>query len=316
LAEMLAPEPSSDSLLQIQGIDVFYGHIQALRGVSLEVAAGEVVALVGANGAGKSTTLRTISGLLRPVVGQVWLDGERVDRLPAEEIVARGVSHLPEGRGIFASLTVAENLRMGFYAKRSDRAGFRSGLDEVVELFPRLGERMSQAAGTLSGGEQQMLALARALLPKPRLLMIDELSLGLAPVVVQMLFNRLREVNERGTTVLLVEQYVNLALKVAHRAYVLAKGEVTLAGSARQLADDPNALRESYLGGHGAAVEASAVDDAFAAVSDVSPAVATVRPGATRARRPAATKPKTSRPRKTAKKPTEAGDAPAPSETE
>jgi branched-chain amino acid transport system ATP-binding protein len=311
LAEMLAPEPTSDRLLEVRGIDVFYGHIQAIRGISLDVAPGEVVALVGANGAGKTTTLRSISGLLRPVVGEVWFDGERIDRLPPEEVVARGVSHLPEGRGIFASLTVGENLRMGFYTKRNDRAAFRAGMEESIELFPRLGERINQAAGTLSGGEQQMLALARALLPKPRLLMIDELSLGLAPVVVQMLFTKLREVNERGTTVLLVEQYVNLALQVADRAYVLAKGEVTLSGSAKQLIRDPDALRASYLGGQGVATPKGAPEvEAFEEVAEVAPAVAINKPKATRTRPPAA-KPKTARTRKPPSRPTKQ-DAPAP----
>ncbi|MGH2830192.1 MAG: ABC transporter ATP-binding protein, partial [Actinomycetota bacterium] len=212
---------------------------------------GELVALVGSNGAGKSTTLRTISGLLRPVVGEVWLDGRRIDRLAPEKIVAAGVSHLPEGRGIFPTLSVAENLQMGYYTKRGDRSGYKNSIEQAVALFPRLGERMGQAAGTLSGGEQQMLALARALLPNPRLLMIDELSLGLAPVVVQMLFERLSEINAQGTTVLLVEQYVNLALRVADRAYVLSKGTVALEGSAAELSRDTALVRSSYLGGHG-----------------------------------------------------------------
>jgi branched-chain amino acid transport system ATP-binding protein len=236
-------------MLEVRGIDVFYGHIQALRGVSLEVGAGEVVALVGANGSGKTTTLRTISGLLRPVVGQVFLEGRPIHLLPAEDIVALGVSHLPEGRGIFPTLSVSENLQVGFYTRRRERAAYRDGVDRVVALFPRLGERLQQAAGTLSGGEQQMLALARALLPSPRLLMIDELSLGLAPVVVQMLFSMLREINAQGTTVLLVEQYVNLALQVAHRAYVLEKGKIALSGAAKDLAADAEVVRSSYLGG-------------------------------------------------------------------
>jgi branched-chain amino acid transport system ATP-binding protein len=317
---MLAPEPSSDRLLEVRGIDVFYGHIQALRGISLEVAPGEVVALVGANGAGKTTTLRSISGLLRPVVGEVWFDGERIDRMPPEEVVARGVSHLPEGRGIFPSLTVGENLRMGFYTKRRERAAFRAALEEAIELFPRLGERINQAAGTLSGGEQQMLALARALLPGPRLLMIDELSLGLAPVVVQMLFTKLREINQRGTTVLLVEQYVNLALQVADRAYVLAKGEVTLAGSAAQLARDPDTLRASYLGGHGVAVQTEAAD-ATPGMAEASPAVAVAAPKPRRPRtttgKPATAKPKAARVRKPPRRsPESAGEAPAPEATE
>ncbi|MHB8511409.1 MAG: ABC transporter ATP-binding protein [Actinomycetota bacterium] len=235
-------------MLQVESIDVFYGHVQALRGVSLEIYPGELVALVGANGAGKTSTLRTISGLLKPVVGSVMLDGVRIDRIAPEKIVARGVSHLPEGRGIFPTLTVAENLQMGFYTRRAQKSAMREAIGKAIELFPRLGERMQQAAGTLSGGEQQMLALARALLPEPRLLMIDELSLGLAPVVVEMLFERLREINSQGTTVLLVEQYVNLALQVADRAYVLEKGSVQLSGTAAELLRDSELVQSSYLG--------------------------------------------------------------------
>jgi branched-chain amino acid transport system ATP-binding protein len=235
-------------LLEVEGISVYYGHIQALRDVSFHVDEGEIVALVGSNGAGKSTTLRTISALLTPVRGQVRLDGTRIDRRHAEEIVARGVSHLPEGRGIFPSLTVEENLKMGYFTKRRDRAGWTKGTERVTALFPRLGERWTQQAGTLSGGEQQMLALARALLPEPRLLMVDELSLGLAPVVVQQLFQTIQEINSGGTTVLLVEQYVNLALKVAQRAYVLEKGAVALEGSAKDLLDNSDIVRAMYLG--------------------------------------------------------------------
>jgi branched-chain amino acid transport system ATP-binding protein len=235
-------------LLEVRGIDVAYGHIQALYGVTLDVQQGEVVALVGGNGAGKSTTLRTISGLLRPLRGEVLLDGKRIDRLPPEKIVAMGVSHLPEGRGMFPSLTIEENLKMGFYTKRRDHAAYRQGIERVTTLFPRLQERWTQAAGTLSGGEQQMLALARALLPGPRLLMIDELSLGLAPVVVQQLMALVREINEQGTTILLVEQYVNLALQVARRAYVLEKGAVSMSGDAATLQKDSDLVRSSYLG--------------------------------------------------------------------
>jgi len=250
--------PATDPLLRVEAIDVYYGHVQALRGVSLEIYPGELVALVGANGAGKTTTLRAISGLLRPVVGHVMFDGKRTDTLSPEKVVAMGVSHLPEGRGIFPSLTVFENLQMGFYTKRGDRKSFAHGVEQMVELFPRLGERLQQAAGTMSGGEQQMLALARALLPGPRLLMIDELSLGLAPVIVQMLFERLKAINESGTTVLLVEQYVNLALQVADRAYVLEKGRVALSGSADDLARDSEIVRSTYLGGHAPVAQAPA----------------------------------------------------------
>jgi branched-chain amino acid transport system ATP-binding protein len=236
-------------LLEVNGIDVAYGHIQALRKVSLRADAGEIVALTGANGAGKTTVLRTISGLLRPLSGEIHFDGVRIDRLPPERIVEMGVSHLPEGRGIFPTLTVEENLRMGYFTKRRDRAGFRAGVDRITELFPRIRERWSQAAGTLSGGEQQMLALARALLPDPRLLMIDELSLGLAPIVVQQLLARVEEINEQGTTILLVEQYVNLALRVASRGYVMEKGRVAMSGEAKRLLKDSEQVRSSYLGG-------------------------------------------------------------------
>jgi branched-chain amino acid transport system ATP-binding protein len=240
-------------LLEVNGIDVYYGHIQALRDITLRVEEGEMVALVGANGAGKTTTLRTISALLHPVSGTVTLDGERIDRMRPEDIVALGVSHLPEGRGMFPNLSIEENLKMGFYTKRGDRKMWKEGVERVTTLFPRLKERWGQAAGTLSGGEQQMLALSRALLPNPRLLMIDELSLGLAPVVVQQLFTMLAEVNRQGTTVLLVEQYVNLALKLAHRAYVLEKGAVSIEGSAKTLLESSDVVQASYMGGHAAA---------------------------------------------------------------
>ena len=238
-----------DPLLTGDGIDVLYGHIRALRDVSLRVEPGEVVALVGSNGAGKTTTLRTISALLTPIRGEIHFDGKRIDHMAPEDVVALGIAHLPEGRGIFPSLSVEENLRMGFYTRRSDRSAWSTNSERVTTLFPRLRERGGQPAGTLSGGEQQMLALARALIIQPRLLMVDELSLGLAPVVVQQLFTTLREINEQGTTVLLVEQYVNLALKVASRAYVLEKGHVRLEGSAADLLADGELVRSSYLGG-------------------------------------------------------------------
>jgi branched-chain amino acid transport system ATP-binding protein len=234
-------------MLEVRGIDVSYGHVQALHGVSLTVNGGEVVALVGSNGAGKTTTLRTISGLNRPLAGEVLLDGNRIDRLAPEDIVKLGVAHLPEGRGIFPSLTVEENLWMGFYTKRRNRKRWEENVERMTELFPRIRERWSQAAGTMSGGEQQMVALARALLTEPRLLMVDELSLGLAPVVVQQLFRTLEETNREGTTILLVEQYVNLALRVADRAYVLEKGRVVTSGTPAQL-QAGGTLVSSYLG--------------------------------------------------------------------
>ncbi|MGH2727893.1 MAG: ABC transporter ATP-binding protein, partial [Actinomycetota bacterium] len=245
-------------MLEVSSIDVFYGHIQALRTVDLRVAQGEMVALVGANGAGKTTTLRTISGLLEPVAGSVKLDGKSITKMRPEDIVGLGVSHVPEGRGMFPNLTVEENLKMGFYIKRSDHKMWKQGVERVTALFPRLKERWTQAAGTMSGGEQQMLALARALLPNPRLLMIDELSLGLAPVVVQQLFALLRDINQSGTTILLVEQYVNQALRLAHRAYVLEKGAVSIEGDAKSLLESSDVVTASYMGGH-AHVEADAL---------------------------------------------------------
>jgi len=246
-------------LLEVSGIDVYYGHIQALRDVSLRVDEGEMVALIGANGAGKTTTLRTISGLLRPLSGSVKLDGKRIDKMRPEEIVALGVSHLPEGRGMFPNLTVEESLKMGFYTRRSDRKLWRERVDHVTTLFPRLKERWAQSAGTMSGGEQQMLALARAMLPNPRLLMVDELSLGLAPVVVQQLFQRVNEINEQGTTILLVEQYVNQALRISDRAYVLEKGAVTIEGTAKDLLESSDVVQASYMGGHAHADRQAAV---------------------------------------------------------
>jgi branched-chain amino acid transport system ATP-binding protein len=235
-------------LLEVDAVDVYYGQIQALRGVSLHVDAGEMVALVGANGAGKTTTLRTVSGLLGPRRGTIHFGGRPVHGLAAHEVVRHGITHLPEGRDLFPTLTVAENLRMGYWARRRDKAGLRPALDRAMELFPRLRERATQAAGTLSGGEQQMLGIARALMPSPQLVIIDELSLGLAPMIVSQLFDVLRAVNAGGAAVLLVEQFVHMALANTDRAYVLAKGEIVANGPSATLRDDP-ALVESYLGG-------------------------------------------------------------------
>jgi branched-chain amino acid transport system ATP-binding protein len=235
-------------LLEVDGIDVFYGQIQALRGVSLHVAQGEMVALVGANGAGKTTTLRTISGLLGTRRGSITFQGRRLDGLPAQDVVRRGVTHLPEGRDLFPSLSVLENLKMGYWPKRRERRGLQPALDHVMDLFSRLRERSGQAAGTLSGGEQQMLGVARALMSSPKLLIVDELSLGLAPLIVAQLFEVLKAVNREGTSVLLVEQFVHMALENTDRAYVLAKGQVVTTGPSRDLLRDP-ALIESYLGG-------------------------------------------------------------------
>ncbi len=235
-------------LLEVDGIDVYYGEIQALRGVSLHVGAGEMVALVGANGAGKTTMLRTVSGLLAPRRGEIHFEGRPIHGLPAYEVVRHGITHLPEGRDLFPSLSVLENLRMGYWARRRERAGMADALDRAMSLFPRLRERATQAAGTMSGGEQQMLGIARALMPSPRLLIVDELSLGLAPMVVEQLFDVLRAVNAEGASVLLVEQFVHMALANTDRAYVLAKGEIVTAGRSAALREDP-ALVESYLGG-------------------------------------------------------------------
>jgi branched-chain amino acid transport system ATP-binding protein len=237
-------------MLDVQDIDVFYGPVQALRGLSLHVDEGEIVALLGANGAGKTTTLRTISGLLAPNRGSVMVGGIDATGLPAHKVVRLGVAHMPEGRELFPELTVIENLRLGYWPARRDRAGEADVVEQVMHLFPRLRERSDQAAGTLSGGEQQMLAAGRALMSKPRLLLVDELSLGLAPIIVQQLFEALGEVNRMGTSVLLVEQFVHLALRYSSRAYVMARGEVVLEGASRDLVSRPE-LMAAYLGESG-----------------------------------------------------------------
>ena len=233
-------------MLVLDNVNVFYGAIHALRDVSLVVNAGEVVTLIGANGAGKSTTLRAIAGLLTPKSGRVVFEGRDIAGLPAHEIVAGGISMSPEGRGIFANLTVLENLEMGAYMV-SDRARVRSDLERGFELFPRLKERMRQGAGTLSGGEQQMLAIARALMSRPKLLLLDEPSLGLAPLVCRTIFSTIDDIKAAGTTVLLVEQNARAALKHSDRAYVLETGQVSFHGAASAIADDPR-VREAYLG--------------------------------------------------------------------
>ncbi|MHB8719744.1 MAG: ABC transporter ATP-binding protein [Candidatus Dormibacteria bacterium] len=243
-------------LLTVDSIDVAYGQVPALRGVSLSVGKGEIVALVGSNGAGKTTTMRTISGLLAPSAGSITFAGEPIAGLPAHLVVRRGITHLPEGRDLFASLSVLDNLAMGYWVKRSDRQGMGPALERAMEMFPILRSRSGQAAGTLSGGEQQMLGVARALMSSPSLLIVDELSLGLAPLIVQQLFEVLAAVNAQGTSVLLVEQHVHMALENSHRAYVLAKGEVVAHGPSRELLSDP-ALVHTYFGG-AAPVEAGA----------------------------------------------------------
>jgi branched-chain amino acid transport system ATP-binding protein len=233
-------------LLELRNLHVSYGAIQAVRGVSLKVEKGQIVTLIGANGAGKSTTLRTISGLLKPRAGEILFDGQSIGGLPPHQIVSRGVVQSPEGRGIFANLTVAENLKLGAY-RRSDHKQIEADRERALNLFPRLRERLQQNAGTLSGGEQQMLAIARALVSGPRLLLLDEPSLGLAPQIMQTIFQVILEINSLGTTILLVEQNAHMALKVAHDAYVLETGEIAMHGRAAELARSDE-VRKAYLG--------------------------------------------------------------------
>ncbi len=232
-------------ILELEGIDVFYGRIQALRGVSLHVDEGEIVTLIGANGAGKTTTLRAISGLTPASSGQVRLRGEDVTHLQAEDIVVKGVGHAPEGRRIFSRMTVMENLSLGAYIRRDGAT--RADLDRVFSLFPRLKERQRQLGGTLSGGEQQMLCIGRALMSRPRVLLLDEPSLGLAPLMVETIFQVIRDINKEGTTVLLVEQNALKALGVANRGYVLETGRIVKEGTSRGLMDSPDVQR-AYLG--------------------------------------------------------------------
>jgi len=234
------------SLLELRGVEVAYGDLPALRGVSVSVEAGETLSVVGANGAGKTTMLRAISGLMRPRAGQILLDGERLDSLPSHAIVGRGVVQVPEGRKIFPSLTVLENLELGSYVAAA-KARRREGLEHVFTLFPRLKERERQAAGTMSGGEQQMLAIGRALMARPRLLMLDEPSLGLAPIIVKEIFRIIGEINRLGTTVLLVEQNTRQALALSQRGYVLENGRVVLEGSGAELLGNEH-VKRAYLG--------------------------------------------------------------------
>ena len=235
------------ALLEVDGIDAYYGRIRALEGVTLRVEAGEIVTLIGANGAGKTTTLRAISGLLRPARGAIRFAGEDLLRDTPDGVVRRGIGHSPEGRRVFARMTVRENLELGAYTRRS-RAEFDEDFERVLEIFPRLRERLAQKSGTLSGGEQQMLAISRALMSRPRLLLLDEPSLGLSPILVQTIFRVIRDINKRGTTVLLVEQNARQALAIASRGYVLEVGRIAHEDSAANLLAS-DAVRAAYLGG-------------------------------------------------------------------
>lgn len=242
----LSERPAGEALLEVEGLEVAYGAIRALKGLALRVGRGEVVALIGANGAGKTSTLRAVSGMVAPATGRVRLGGEDVTGLKAHQLVPRGLAHAPEGRGIFPNLTVQENLDLGAYLRR-DRDGIAADLKKAFGFFPRLEERRGQLAGTLSGGEQQMLAISRALMSRPRLLLLDEPSLGLAPQVVQLIFRILREVNAEGTSILLVEQNAHLALELAHWAYVLETGELVMEGTGKALLASED-IRRAYLG--------------------------------------------------------------------
>ena len=236
----------TEALLDVKDIHVFYGNIEAVKGMSFHVDKGEIVSLIGANGAGKTTTLRTVSGLLRPGEGSIFYEGQRIDLLPAHEIVGMGVAQSPEGRRIFPRMSVRENLDMGAFIRR-DPAGQREDMDRIMDLFPILKERARQAAGTLSGGEQQMLAMGRALMARPRLLLLDEPSMGLAPIVVQTIFDTIRDINDQGMTVLLVEQNAAQALSLAHRGYVIETGKIVLEDEARALLENEQ-VRKAYLG--------------------------------------------------------------------
>jgi branched-chain amino acid transport system ATP-binding protein len=233
-------------ILELEGVHTYYGSIQALRGVSLEVREGEIVTLLGANGAGKSTTLRSINGLNHPQKGRITFKGANITHTPAHEIVRRGIAQSPEGRKLFPRMTVVENLEMGAF-QRKDRAGLKDDMERVFTLFPRLAERRSQKAGTMSGGEQQMCAIGRALMARPKLLMLDEPSMGLAPIFVEKVFETIVEINKQGTTILLVEQNALMALEVAARGYVLETGRIALADDAKALRNNEQ-VRKTYLG--------------------------------------------------------------------
>ncbi|MEH7113609.1 ABC transporter ATP-binding protein [Neobacillus niacini] len=235
-------------MLKIEDINVFYGNIHALKGVSLTINEGEIVTLIGANGAGKSTLLKTISGLLKPKDGTILFEGQSISGRVAQAIVKQGLSHVPEGRRVFANMTVEENLELGAYL-RKDKQGIKEDFEKVYHLFPRLLERRKQHSGTLSGGEQQMLAMGRALMARPKLLLLDEPSMGLAPLLVKTIFRIIEEINKSGTTILLVEQNANMALSIADRAYVIETGKIVLSGSSDEL-NQSDQIRMAYLGGH------------------------------------------------------------------
>jgi len=234
------------AMLEVNNIHTYYGNIHALKGISITVEENEIVTLIGGNGAGKTTTLRTVSGLIHPQSGEVYFDGEKISETPAHELVYQGITMVPEGRGIFARLTVFENLDMGAYSKH-DRSSFDDDLDRVFQLFPRLKERRKQVAGTLSGGEQQMLATARALMASPRLMLMDEPSMGLAPILVESVFETIQAINKTGTTILLVEQNATVALSIADRGYVLQTGEIVLKDTAENLRQN-EMVQKAYLG--------------------------------------------------------------------
>lgn len=234
-------------MLVLEDVNVYYGAIHALKGISFEVNKGEIVTLIGSNGAGKSTSLKTISGLLRPKSGKITFKGENLATVPPQSIVSKGISQVPEGRRVFANMTVIENLELGAYL-RKDKTEIKKAMQHVYELFPRLLERNKQISGTLSGGEQQMLAMGRALMSQPELLLLDEPSMGLAPILVKQIFSIIKEINASGTTILLVEQNAHMALSIANRAYVLETGKIVLSGDSKELAASEE-VRKAYLGG-------------------------------------------------------------------
>ncbi|MFS8581305.1 MAG: ABC transporter ATP-binding protein [Limnochordales bacterium] len=234
-------------MLVIDGIVTHYGPVEALKGISLEVQPGEIVTLIGANGAGKTTTLRTLSGLVRPTRGSIQYEGRELTTAPPERIVEMGIAHVPEGRRVFPMMSVVENLELGAFT-RKDKAGIREDMERVFELFPRLAERRNQLAGTMSGGEQQMLAIGRALMTRPKLLLLDEPSMGLAPLIVENIFEIIQEINAQGTTVLLVEQNAHMALSIAHKGYVMETGRIVLSDTAAALMKNED-VRRAYLGG-------------------------------------------------------------------